>query len=86
MAKKIPLRKCIATNELLEKNQLLRIVKTPEGQIKIDPTGKLNGRGAYLKKTVEAVEIARQKNLLRRALGVDIDEQLYTDILNVITK
>lgn len=86
MAKKIPLRKCIATNELLEKNQLLRIVKTPEGQIKIDPTGKLNGRGAYLKKTVEAVEIARQKNLLRRALGVDIDEQLYTDILNVITE
>ena len=48
--KKIPLRRCVATNEQLPKKELLRIVKTPDDQIKVDLTGRLNGRGAYLKK------------------------------------
>ena len=45
--KKIPMRKCVATNESLPKKELIRIVRTPEGTIEIDETGKRNGRGAY---------------------------------------
>ena len=48
--KKIPLRTCVVTKERYPKGELLRIVKTPEGEIKPDITGKLNGHGAYIKK------------------------------------
>ena len=48
--KKIPLRKCVATNNQFPKKEMFRIVRTPEGEIKIDLTGKLNGHGAYLSK------------------------------------
>ena len=56
--KKIPLRKCLATNEQLPKKELIRVVRNKEGQVFVDPTGKMNGRGAYLKKSIEAIEIA----------------------------
>ena len=61
--KKIPLRKCVATFEQLPKKELLRIVKNKEGQVFIDLTGKQNGRGAYLKKSKEAVELAKKHNI-----------------------
>lgn len=48
--KKIPMRKCVATQEQCPKKELLRIVKTPQGTVEVDLTGKLNGRGAYLKR------------------------------------
>ena len=53
MNKKIPARRCVACNEQKEKNNLLRIVRTPEGNIEIDQTGKKNGRGAYICKKVK---------------------------------
>ena len=56
--KKIPLRKCLATNEQLPKKELIRVVRNKECQVFVDPTGKMNGRGAYLKKSIEAIEIA----------------------------
>ncbi len=84
MPKKIPMRRCIATNEQLPKKDLLRIVRTPEGEIKVDVTGKMNGHGAYLKKSEEAVAIAKQKGSLRSKLGVDIPEEVYEEILKVI--
>ena len=65
--KKIPMRKCLASGESVPKKDLLRIVRTPEGEVKVDTTGKLNGKGAYLKKSLEALEIAKKKNLLSRA-------------------
>ena len=55
--KKIPLRTCVVTKEKLEKRELLRIVRTPEMEIKADLTGKLNGKGAYLKKNKEVFNI-----------------------------
>ena len=64
--KKIPMRKCLASGESVPKKDLLRIVRTPEGEVKVDTTGKLNGKGAYLKKSLEALEIAKKKNLLSR--------------------
>ncbi len=85
MAKKIPLRKCIATGEQLPKGELLRIVKTPDNEVLVDLSGKQNGRGAYLKKSIEALEIAKTKGLLRRALGVDINDELYETIRNYLS-
>ena len=54
------MRRCVATNESLPKKELLRIVKTPEGTVEVDITGKRNGRGAYLKKSIEALEVAKK--------------------------
>jgi len=82
--KKIPMRKCLATNESFPKKELLRIVKTPEGEIKVDTTGKLNGKGAYISKSMEALKIAKQKKCLDRALEVSIDESVYLEIEKVI--
>jgi len=84
MAKKIPLRKCVATGERLPKKELLRIVRTPEGELAIDRTGRTNGHGAYLKKSVEAVETARKKGALARALEMDIPDEFWDEILDMI--
>ncbi len=84
--KKIPLRKCLASGESLPKKELLRIVRTPEGEVKVDITGKLNGKGAYLKKSMEALEIAKKKNLLSKALEVNVDEEIYKEIEKVINE
>lgn len=84
MAKKIPMRKCVATNELCPKNDLLRVVKTTEGSIIVDTTGKVNGHGAYIKKSLEALEIAKKKNSLGKALEISIPESVYEDILRII--
>lgn len=78
------MRKCLASGESVPKKDLLRIVRTPEGEAKVDTTGKLNGKGAYLKKSLEALEIAKKKNLLSRALEVNVDEEVYKEIEKVI--
>ena len=75
--KKIPMRKCVATNESLPKKELIRIVRTPEGTIEIDETGKRNGRGAYLKRSVEALEAAMKRKSLVRSLECEIPEEIY---------
>ena len=51
--RKIPMRKCVATQEQLPKKELIRIVRTPQMEVKIDESGRMNGRGAYLKRSVE---------------------------------
>ena len=82
--KKIPMRRCLATNESFPKKDLLRIVKTPEGDVKVDVTGKLNGKGAYISKTIEALKLAKQNNVLKRALEVDIPGNIYEEIERII--
>ena len=84
MVKKIPLRKCVVTQERLPKKDLLRIVKNNEGQVFVDVTGKQNGRGAYLKRSKEAIEIAKKKNSLGRALEIEIKEEIYQELLNLV--
>ncbi|HBS91235.1 MAG TPA: DUF448 domain-containing protein [Erysipelotrichaceae bacterium] len=78
--KKVPLRKCVATFEQLPKKELLRIVRTPEGEIVIDESGRKNGRGAYLKRSKEAVEIAIKRQSLAKALETQIPEQIYEQL------
>ena len=60
--KKIPLRKCLATNEQLPKKELIRVVRNKEGQVFVDPTGKMNGRGAYLKKVLKQLKWLKRKS------------------------
>ena len=82
--KKIPMRRCLATNESFPKKELLRIVRTPEGEIKVDQTGKLNGKGAYLSRSNEALEIARKKKVFDKALEVEVPEEVYEEISRII--
>ena len=78
--KKIPLRTCVITREKLPKKDLLRIVRTPEGEVLVDETGKMNGRGAYIKKDIQVLEQARKKKTLERHLECSIEESVYDDI------
>ena len=80
MPKKIPMRRCVATGEQCPKKELLRIVRTPEGELAVDVTGKANGRGAYLKKDPAAVAAARKNKALERALEVKIPDEFYAVI------
>ena len=82
--RKIPMRSCVVTREKLPKMELLRIVKTPEGNIEIDTTGKLNGRGAYIKKDINVLEKAKKGKILDKVLEADISLEVYDKISRVI--
>ena len=82
--KKIPMRRCLATNESFPKKELLRIVRTPEGEVVVDLSGKLNGKGAYISKSMDALKIAKSKKLLDRALEVEVKDEIYEQIERVI--
>lgn len=79
--KKIPMRRCLATNEMCPKNDLLRVVKNNEGKVFFDYSSKANGRGAYIKCSVEAINIARTKKVLDRALETTVPEEVYEKML-----
>ncbi len=81
--KKIPMRTCVVTKEKCEKKDLLRIVRTPEGSVIVDPTGKANGRGAYLKKDAEVIKKAQTSKILERILEVSIPDTIYAEALSL---
>lgn len=82
--KKIPMRSCVVTREKCEKKDLIRIVRTSEGEVKIDLTGKMNGRGAYIKKDVSVVEKAKKSKVLERHLEVIVPDTIYEELKNII--
>ena len=84
--RKIPLRTCVISKEKLPKQELLRVVKTPDGEIKIDVTGKLNGRGAYIKKDLLVLEKARKSKVLERHLECQIPDNIYQEIQEILEK
>ena len=77
--KKIPLRSCIVTKEQLPKYELLRVVRTKDGEVLVDLTSKLNGRGAY----ISVIEEAEKKKILNRHLGVDVKEEVYEELKKI---
>jgi predicted RNA-binding protein YlxR (DUF448 family) len=81
--KKIPMRKCVASQVLLPKKELIRIVRSKEGEVSIDLTGKKSGRGAYLARNKESILLAQKKNILARHLEVAIDNSLYDELLQL---
>lgn len=84
--KKIPMRSCVVTKEKLPKGELLRIVRTPEGNVVADITGKLNGKGAYIKKDMSVLEKAKKSKILERSLEIEISKEVYDEIGKIINK
>lgn len=82
--KKIPMRKCLATGEMKPKKEMIRIVRSKEGDVSIDLTGKKSGRGAYISKDREAVLSAEKKNVLASQLHAQVDSSLYEELLKII--
>lgn len=82
--KKIPMRSCVVTREKCEKKDLFRVVRTPEGNVILDETGKANGRGAYLKKDKEVIEKAMKNNVLDKILEVNVPSNVFEEMLNKI--
>lgn len=81
--KKVPLRKCIVTNEMKPKQDLIRIVRNKEGEVFVDPTGKKNGRGAYVSNDVEVIEKAKKTGVIGRQLNTTVNLSIYDDLKEV---
>lgn len=74
------MRQCVGCHESKAKSELIRIIKTPEGEVFIDGTGKKNGRGAYICPDIECFKKARKSKAVERAFGVSISEDIYNEI------
>lgn len=78
--KKIPMRSCVVTHEKYPKQELIRVVRTPENNIVIDEKGKLNGRGAYLKKDLSVIEKAKKNKILNKVLEVEVPDSIFVEL------
>ena len=83
--KKIPMRSCVVTKEKYPKKELIRVVKDNLGNVTVDVTGKANGRGAYLKKDLEVVKLARKTKVLDRHLQIEVKEEVYDELEKIIS-
>ena len=75
--KKIPMRQCLGCNEHRPKVELLRVVRSPEGEISLDFTGKKSGRGAYLCRDIKCLRRARKSRRIDKNLDCSIPEEVY---------
>lgn len=82
--RKVPLRTCVVSKEKCEKINLIRVVRTPEGNVELDLTGKKNGRGAYLKKDIEVFEKAKKTKILEKVLEATISDSFYEELNKLI--
>lgn len=82
--KYVPLRRCMACNEQKEKSELIRIVKSKDGKLEIDLSGKKNGRGAYICKKEECLNKVKKSKRLERVLDTKIEDEFYESIRGVI--
>ena len=80
MAKKIPLRQCVGCGEMKSKQEMMRVLKTPEGEITLDLSGRKNGRGAYLCKSKECLQKARKNKGLDRSFKMSIPNEVYDSL------
>ncbi len=77
---KQPLRKCIVCGGQLEKKELIRVIRTPEGNIELDPTGKKNGRGAYICRKAECFEKLQKSKALNKSFSCEIPSAVYEQL------
>ena len=82
--KKIPMRTCLVTREKYPKKELIRIVRTPEGIVVIDESGRTNGHGAYLKKDLEVIEKAQNSKILNKTLEVEVPDSLFEELKDLV--
>ena len=78
------MRMCVVTRERFPKNELIRVVKTPEGSIIVDETGKANGRGAYLKKDKEVFLKAQKSKILDRQLETNVPSEIFEQLNDLL--
>lgn len=79
--KKIPMRKCVVSNQVLPKKELIRIVRNKEGQIFVDHSNKASGKGAYIQPKIALVELAKKNKALEKALQTKISDEIYQTII-----
>ena len=84
--KKIPMRMCLGCNEMKPKKELIRAVKSPEGEISIDLTGKKSGRGAYICRSSECFRLARKARRFEKAFSCQISEEVYDAMEKELTE
>lgn len=82
--KKIPMRSCVITREKLPKQELVRVVRTPEGSVIVDVTGRANGRGAYLKRDLNVIEKAYNSRVLNKILEVDVPDSVFDELRKMV--
>lgn len=82
--KKIPMRSCVVTREKFPKSELIRVVRTPEGKVIVDITGKANGRGAYLKRDLSVIDKASSSKILNRILEVDVTDDVFDELRKLV--
>ncbi|MEN1966837.1 YlxR family protein [Lentibacillus sp. N15] len=82
--RKIPQRKCIVTNEMRPKKELIRIVRTKEGEVFVDETGKKNGRGAYLSRDRSVIDQAEKTNALSRQFNGEVGPEIYEELRKIV--
>ncbi len=85
MPKKIPMRMCVACRQMRCKKELVRVVRTPEGQVLLDTTGRANGRGAYLCHNMECLNKAIKAKALERALETSVDAETVEKLKEAFT-
>lgn len=83
--KKLPLRMCLGCGEMADKRDMIRLVKSPEGEISLDFTGKKSGRGAYICKKLECFEKAQKARRFEKSLSCRIDNKIYEELKNEFT-
>ncbi len=84
--KKIPMRMCVGCREMKPKVELIRAVKSPEGEVSLDITGRKNGRGAYICKSAECLKKARKANALARAFEMNVGPDVYDNLEQELAK
>lgn len=80
MKNKAPMRQCIGCREMKEKRELMRILRTPEGELTLDVTGRKNGRGAYLCRDFQCFVKARKAKALERSFQMSIPQDVYESL------
>ncbi|WP_156646963.1 RNase P modulator RnpM [Lentibacillus sp. JNUCC-1] len=81
--KKIPLRKCVVTNEMKPKQEMIRVVRNKEGDVFVDETGRQNGRGAYVSLDEAIIEKAKKTGALNRQLGTEIEPEIFEHMVDI---
>ena len=80
--KKIPMRKCIGCQQMKQKNELVRVVHSKDGEMSVDLTGKKSGRGAYICHSKSCIEKARKARQIERAFKTNVPDEIYNELLN----
>ncbi|HLR80206.1 MAG TPA: YlxR family protein [Bacillota bacterium] len=84
--RKVPQRKCVVTREMKPKQEMIRIVRNKEGEVFVDPTGKKNGRGAYLTMDLSVIQQAEETNALSTHLQTEVDPHIYEELKQLVTE